>query len=455
MANQNAPTIKSEELNALPEFPVKDTTGTVIYIRYDAKTETGYLLDKNHKYTGRARHIPKSNIYPPEAPPQTTDTDSRKEARKAAAEDNPGSKRKGSLLNSVKERLADIRDKLSSRNKEQDGTDDIEARNRYRLGFLFIAVAVLGLILYGLVIGGVFGGSDSETTDVPAAIVQTEDTGPAGTVNLMDLAAGEQFEVLVVTRNMFRGEKISENDLSSCVISKSEYAACGGAYTLDCKAAVIGMEITRFTPFGSLLLYDGVGRDTDYSKSPYASLSETQVYLDVAIDGSLATFSNILPGDFVAAKISVVTTQEARSPSDKTSKDGMEHSSTVSASMITDTFRFRNIQVADLLASDGSSIYSRLSGLYDVPEPFVPSVLRAGYDKETIGLFVPAYVRFVVTAEQAEEIGTFSMDAASLETTLQRRLDNPIIPDYRARTLFLAEQIEARINEIAAEAKEG
>ena len=325
-----------------------------------------------------------------------------------------------------------------------DGPES-DKKTRLIVGGLMLAVVCL-LLLYSSGLLSRKGKSASS----PAA------SGGADEINIAEKAAAESYTVLVVKRNLFRGNRITEDDLTVCEISKAEFAACGGAYTSDCVSAVIELEATRFLPFGSILTFDSVSFKTDYSESPWGKLDGNQEYLDVPYSISVDDLYDWIPGEIVSLSLDVDTTKSQRSDADIDEIDGMEHSSAVSASTTTDSFVFSSIQIADLLNANGESIFHLYANLYSVPVGFIPSIMREEYDKESIQDFIPYYIRFVVTKEQRNVIGSLSADTVSVKL---RHLNDPDaaslpIENYHAMTKYIAAAIEARYTEIEKAEKE-
>jgi hypothetical protein len=428
----NKYTITDEELERLP---IKKLTtgsgGTQQYVRYDEESGIAYLLDSKMKYTGRASNIKGSLMQKSEA--QTPSVQSKKEDK------DPKPKRSTVKAAKKEKNPPDVTD--------PEAELEANARKKKLLGFGLLGLAGIGLLLYLLSILGILNPSGPASN-------KPKPTTPAdpAAVDIKDLAAAEKYNVLIFTRNMFQGDVITEEDLATFEMSKAEFAVCGGAYTLACKDAVIGMELTRFMPFGSVAVYDSCAAKSSFQISPWSSLPAGQSYLDVPVSLVLKDLSAVIPGDYVDLTISVNTTRSQDSEEAASNTDGMEHTSAVSASTTTDTYRFARICVADIILQDGTSFYATISRLFTVPDGFLPAVLRDEYNAETIGNLVPKYYRFVVTDAQLSEIGTMPPEATSVDAVMLEESQNPYFQNFSSRTDYIVSLICRRSEEIQQEA---
>lgn len=181
--------------------------------------------------------------------------------------------------------------------REDDGPSS-DKKTRIVAGCIIVAVVCL-ILVYSSGLLSVNKKPGSPSTPAPA--------GDNSTLNLADKAAAETYNVLIVKKNIFRGNQITEDDLAVCEISKAEFAACGGAYTSDCTSAVVGLEATKFLPFGAILTFDSCSFKTSYSESPWAKTNDNQTYLDVPYEISVKNLYDWTPGDIVALTIYVDT----------------------------------------------------------------------------------------------------------------------------------------------------
>ena len=331
-------------------------------------------------------------------------------------------------------------------NEKNPDSSSIDKSTRLIVGGLMLAVVCL-ILIYS---SGIFSGKGKNPSDAPAA------SGDSAEINLAEKAAAESYNVLIVKHNIFRGNRITEDDLAVCEISKAEYASCGGAYTSDCTSAVVGLEATKFLPFGSILTFDSCSFRTNYSESPWGKVTEGQEYLDVPYSISVNDLYDWIPGEMVSLSLNVDTTKSQRSDSDTNEIDGMEHSSAVSASTTTDSFKFSSIQIADLLNANGDSIFQLYANLYSVPIGFIPNIMQEEYDEKTIEDFIPCYIRFVVTNEQRKAIGPLSEESVKVEL---KHLGDPEpsslpVQNYYALTEYISNAVESRYNEIEKAKKE-
>lgn len=419
----NPRNLRPDEIIKLPVKEITDKAGSKIVVYYDESSNTVYAPKGDGTF--QAAVLPKAPSK------QTTDTQTKQDAKAKNPEKKSPKK---------------------PPKKAQDDDEDEKVRKpltKKQIGMLVGVAVVIALFLYAFLSSGIL--SSGETTKPSGTGSET----PSETSDV-DLAAAECYEVLVVNHNMFRGDKLKADDLTTCIISKAEYAACGGAYTKECTSAVIGMEITKFMPFGTILTYDACYFPTKYATSPWGFLKSGQEYLDIPISIDIKDINEILPGDYVKLVLKVETTQKERNDSDNSDVDGMKHSSAISASTTTDTFEFASVQIVDRLDANGNSIYEKYSGLYSVPVGFIGTVLRQDYNEKTISRLIPCYFRIVVTKDQKKEIGDLSKGIVTVTLKRLSDADESTFPvsNYYELTEYISNAIIARYNMIQKELKE-
>lgn len=417
-----------DEIRRLPVKNVRYNNGQSVTLFYDAESGVGYIDQGNGEFKrvrlsgGDAGAKPAAETKPPDE-------------GKPKAEEKTEKKKKREKKNKAPKKKDD---------GDSEGKGPLTSK---QIGIIIVAAAVLVALLYALFSSGILSSGDS-----PGSTPE-EETKP---LSVEDLAAAEKYEVLVVTKNMFRGDKIEKDDLTTCVISKAEYAACGGAYTKACLSAVTGMEITKFMPFGTILTYDACDLPTKYAVSPWIELREGQDYLDVPVKIEVADINNLIYGDNIKLTIKIETTYKEQSDADKSDIDGMGHSSSVSASTTTDIYEFNSIQIADLLNANGKSIYKKYSGYYCVPVGFIGAVIRDDYNADNISNLLPAYLRVVVTTEQKAAIGDLSKGTVTVTTKFLSHAEENTFPvsNFLSMNEYIGNAIIQRYNEIQKEQKE-
>lgn len=432
----NPQLLPQEEIVKLPVKRIKlNSGGDMIPVYCDEENGIVYVKKEDGEFGWAAVNF--NNSEPAGSKSETGDGEKRSDSNdgKGAAKSN---RERKSLFGKPKEDRSE---------ESQDGPAS-DKKSRFIIGGLMLGVVLL-LLLYS---SGLLSGKGKS----PSSASSTPSPGGTEEINLAEKAAAESYNVLVVKRNLFRGNRITENDLAFCEISKAEFASCGGAYTADCASAVIGLEATRFLPFGSILTFDSCSFQTDYSESPWSKLTKGQEYLDVPYSISVENLCDWIPGEIVSLSLDVDTTKSQRSDSNTDEIDGMEHSSAVSASTTTDSFKFSSIQIADLLNANGESIFLHYANLYSVPIGFIPSIMREEYDEKSIQDFIPCYIRFVVTSDQRKAIGTLSEDTVSVKL---KHLDDPDtyslpVDNYQSLTKYIADAVEKRYTEIEEAKKE-
>ncbi len=422
---------RSEIEALLPSLPLKkiQIAGKDRLIRYDKDSGMAYLVeDDGITYTGKSSKIrtPAAQDESKPEPEQAAGADEKK-APKAEKEKKP-----------KKEKVK----KEKPAKDPSSAADDQEAKKKKAL--LFIAfVAVILVVVYVVT-------NSAGTPSKPSA----GGDAPLETVDVAALAAAEKYECLIVTRNMYQGEEITEKDLATCVLSKVEYAQCGGVYPASCKGDIVGMHMTKFLPFGALLQYDTCTYNSTYSISPWSSLDDTHTYLDIPIQVDITHLDDYIPGDTIRLVISRDTKSKTSTAPEGTSTDGMDYTSRVSASITTDVFTFERIQIADFLNAKKMSIYTSNSRFYSVPEGYLSSTIINEFDKENYTNMVPTTLRVIVTKEQAKVIGSLPAESIRLEMKLVESAPEDYIPEYNRLTSRINKYMIARYNQIVKQLQE-
>lgn len=413
------------DIRKLPLKRFKDAAGNQYTAFFDEESRTCYIPNGDGDYTVA--------MLPPESPSQPEPSAAQAPEQKKQGQESDGKKKAPS----------------SSCKNNTGGTEERQPLTKKQKGLLVGFIIFFAILLYAFFSSGILSSGSSDS-------VEKTDSEQSAGVNIEDLAASERYEVLIVSQNMYKGDIIKADNLTSCVFSKSEFAACGGAYTKDCLSAVTGMEITRFMPFGTVLTYDACYFPSDYKSSPWGRLGKGFQYLDVPVEVAVKDINSLVPGDRVKLTIKVDTTQKQKNDSDNSTVDGMEHSSAVSASTTTDTYVFADIQIVDALDANGNSIYEKYSGLFSVPAGFISTVLSQDYDAENISSLLPAYFRFIVTDAQKQAIGDFSKGSVSASLKYLSPADDSSLPmlDYYDLTKHISKEIINRYNAIQKEIEE-
>lgn len=414
------------EIMKLPVKRLKDAGGNEYTAFYDESSRTCYIPNGDGDFSVAVLPDKPTTSSKPEASASVPATD-------ATVNGSTGKNRRRLFFNNSDQKNAENRQPLTKKQK----------------GLLIFFVLIFAILLYAFFSSGILSSSRPAPADTPAA-------SEAPGVNMGELAASEKYEVLIVTHNMYKGDTIRTDDLTTCIFSKSEFAACGGAYTKNCLSAVVGMELSHFLPFGTVLTYDSCYFPTEYSLSPWGHLVNGYQYLDVPVEVAVKDINKFVAGDNVKLTIKVDTTQKEKSDSDNSTVDGMQHSSTVSASTTTDTFVFANIQIADTLDVNGKSIYEKYSGLYSVPAGFISTVLSQDYDARNISRLIPFYFRFIVTDAQKQAIGDLSKGYVSAVLEYLSPADDASLPveNYYELNKYISKEIITRYNNIQKEIEE-
>lgn len=332
--------------------------------------------------------------------------------------------------------------KKSESDRHDSNCDKQEAKRKKAI--IIAITAVVLVVVSILATSGIFSSSNSNgSTQNTDESLETE--------NIAALAAAENYEVLIVTRNMFPGDIIEENDLASFVISKVEYAQCGGAYPSSCKGNVVGMQMKKFLPFGALLDYDSCTTGSDYTVAPWDMLNDNQVYVDIPYVVDIYQQDNFIPGDYVRLQIDRDTKSNTAGSQESDVTGEMGHSSQTSASITTDTFTFENNQIIGFLTENRQSLYRTYSKFMSVPEGYLASAIRNEITKDNFADVEIHYMRIIVTKEQAQVIGALPGDATRVSMSVVRSAPEIEIRDYNRKTSAINALLISRYQDIQQE----
>lgn len=425
------------EIEALiPSLPLRKLSinGKDRLLRYDEASRMAYMVeDDGITYTG--------NCAPLREKEPSTDGPEKAAVKESSPDDAKGKNGKPNK----KEKPPKPKKIKKEKPKKSDApseSDDYETKKKKAL--LFIAAIAVGLIAIVIL-------SNTKRTPKPTASGQD---APLETVDVAALAAAEKYECLVVTRNMYQGEEITEKDLATCVLTKVEYAQCGGVYPVSCKGNVVGMHMTKFLPFGALLGYDACTFDDGYSRSPWSVTDDSHTYLDIPYSFDISHLDDFIPGDYVRLVITRDTQSKTTDRPEGNSTGGMEHSTQVSASITTDVFTFERIQIADFILPNNISGYSSNSRFFSVPQGFLGSVIENEFTAENYTSILPEKLRVVVTKEQANVIGKLPPESIKVEMRFVESAPEDHIADYNQITSLLNKYLIARYRQVEKQLQE-
>lgn len=423
----------------IQNFPLRamKVRGVSFLVRVDPETNLGYIMEEDGTtWTGKKAKVGK----PPES---QTVSDGSSAPSDQKRESEPAKKRWWKKQPKAGQAPKTEKMKKDKSAGYDSNGDDQEAKRKKAL--IIVAIAAVALVVVSfLATSGIFSSSNSNGS--------TQNTNePLETENIAALAAAENYEVLIVTRNMFPGDIIEENDLASFVISKVEYAQCGGAYPSSCKGNVVGMQMKKFLPFGALLDYDSCTTGSDYTVAPWDMLDDNQVYVDIPYVVDIYQQDNFIPGDYVRLQIDRDTKSNTAGSQESDVTGEMGHSSQTSASITTDTFTFENIQIIDFLTENRQSLYRTYSKFMSVPEGYLASAIRNEITKDNFADVEIHYMRIIVTKEQAQVIGALPEDATRVSMSVVRSAPEIEIRDYNRKTSAINALLISRYQDIQQE----
>lgn len=432
-----------KRIQAFPLNTLK-VRGVSFLVRVDPETNEGYIMEEDGTtWTGKKAKIGK----PPESSKGEKKDSSSGSPAVPQKEEAPEKKRwgKGGQKDSGKKMKPEKEPKKKSERKSGNSSDeDQEAKKKKAL--IVIALAAVAIVaIYFLMSSGVLKGNGRTSGG------EQSTEKPLEAANVDELAAAENYEVLIVTKNMYPGDIITEADLTSFVINKVEYAQCGGAYPASCKGNVVGMQMKKFLPFGALLDYDSCTTGSDYTVAPWDILDDDHVYVDIPYVLDIYQHDNVIPGDFIRLQIDRDTKSSTPGSQENETTGEMGHTSQTSASITTDTFTFDNIQVIDFLTENRSSVFKTYSKFITLPEGFLASAIHNEITKENFADVEIHYLRIIVTKEQAAVIGSLPDDATRVSLSVVRSAPEIEIKDYNRRVSAINALLISRFQELQQE----
>lgn len=431
----------------IQNYPLKTVKvrGVSFLVRVDPETNEGYIMEEDgNTWTGKKAKLGK--------PPESPGVD-KKESAAAPSEDDKGDKDSGKKRWGKKEsapaekKKRPEKEKKPARSSNKSDEDDPEAKKKKAL--IVIAVAAIAIVgIFILLSSGILGGGNGGVGNNGG--VQTSDE-PLETANVAQLAVAENYDVLIVTRNMYPGDVITEADLGSFTINKVEYAQCGGAYPVSCKGNVVGMQMKKFLPFGALLDYDSCTAGVDYTVAPWNTLDDDHVYVDIPYVVDIYQNDSYIPGDYVRLTISRDTKSNTSGTTENDTTGEMGHTSQTSASITTDVFTFDSIQITDFLTENRQSLYATYSRYLTVPEGYLASAIGNEITRENFSNVEIHYMRIIVTKEQANVIGSLPDDATRVEMSVVRSAPEIDIPGYNSKVSAINNLLVNRYQQIQQE----
>lgn len=431
-----------DELQYIKQLPVRKvrTGGIICMAKYDEVSGCIYLLDDHGTPTGevrvlnaeaRAAHGHQPSIKP--AP------NGDKERKKSGG--FPGfltSRKKKDKTLGQEEPEAGMRKADSSRvgcdNDDNEASPDEKADSSrtwlYKVlvafGAIVIAVNLCLLILPRVLFPG----------------ATNEDGIPA---------SEQQFEVIQLRQDVLPGQQITEQMLSKVSVNGETYnqaAMAGNTYYAWSKAAdVVGLYASGYLASGQCLAFHQVVGMYEPESNPYLMLSDGYDYIDIPVNLSYQYVDSVMIGRYLDLTIEIQTQSNRTEKVDTPDVPGLDHSSSITAQTVTDTYKLKDVVVLDMIAADGSSLFDTIStynkipdgSLHDALETQVRAMLSSGNDKnaaQALSKFYVVTLRLQLPKEQVKAIG--KLNGENTKTTISGISDN-YLTDTAARSNYIAE----------------
>lgn len=412
--------ITQEYLDALPTRRMR-VADEICQVKYDAETQTVYLLDSYGAYTGRMSH------YTFEDAPVQGDSDEEIILTPTTPTDD---------FSSVKTESGPPTEHLGQ-TEDVPVTDDIQSpppsysalEKKKKLQFLaVIALAVVAcMIALAMDVKGKIEDSTIETEATATEPIETETQAPSQeetwpieeteeesteetVVETESTAPGVM--VLVAADVMLPGDQLDADSFVLTEMTELDYKAlCATAsvFTEDDIERITGMECTEYIPAGQYIPLSSVAVQFT-AINPWGRNDSRQsiVYLPVKVTPE--TLSSMAWGQYVDIEVTVETktaapnasTEPAGEAEPETTAPAVEHHSSVVESTIVDTYKVQTAMIVDLLDAEGNSLYEQYSVWCAVPAPFQKEVLSALYQEtESLTDVLPYYISVAMPAEQA------------------------------------------------------
>ena len=258
------------------------------------------------------------------------------------------------------------------------------------------------------------------------------------------LAGDQRFAVIQVVEDILPGTLITDDMLAKIVVSGETYNQVAQTqstlYGWDDAPYIAGMYANEYIAAGECLTHNSVVGILDKQKNPYLDLEEGYEYLDIPVNLAYSYIDSVMIGRYLDIQLDVDTESNKKENVETEEIPGLNHSSTVTSKVVTDSYKFENIIILDMIAADGTSLFDTIATYNAVPDGELQAYLTRYFEgliaanpdaepDEWFKSFTIATIRIKLPEEQVKAIGR--LDAENTRVKIQN-----------IRDTFMAETIQ-------------